>query len=299
MIANLIAPADVATARRLIEGNGLTFEPGFDDLVGVHEQGSLVAVGARAGRVLKMLAIAPAHRGGSLLGEIVSALVARGLEAGFDALFVFTKPGYASSFEALNFTLLAAQEQAVLLEFGNGLRHWLAANSPWRRPGVNGAVVASCDPFSRGHRHLIETAARQVDHLYVFVVAEDRSTLPFPVRWQLVRDGVRDIANVVVLDLAHYRIGAAIFPTYFLKPDDPVARIRAELDATLFASRIAPFFGITRRFTGAGSTPGSTPESAADEAALIPVLQAHGIDVTEIPHPDCAPHCNPPPGASQ
>jgi [citrate (pro-3S)-lyase] ligase len=286
VIANLIAPADVAAARRLIEGNGLTFEPGFDDLVGVHEQGSLVAVGARAGRVLKMLAIDPAHRGGSLLGEIVSALVSRGLEAGFDAIFVFTKPGYASSFEALNFTLLAEQEQAVLLEFGNGLKHWLSANSSLRRTGTNGAVVVHGDLFSLGHRPLIETAARQVDHLYVFVVAEARD--------QLVREGVGDITNAIVLDLAHYRIGTT-FPTYFLKPNDPVARIRAELDATLFASQIAPFFGIARRFTGAEST----PETAVDEAAMKAVFPAHGIAVSEIPNLDCTPHCNPTPGGSQ
>lgn len=290
MIANLLAPADVAAARKLIEDNGLIFQPVFDDLVGVHEQGSLVAVGARAGRVLKMLAIAPAHRGGPLLGEIVSALVARGIEAGLDALFVFTKPAYAASFAALNFTLLAEQEQAVLLEFGNGLKHWLAANSYWRRPGINGALRVNGEPFSRSHRQLIETAARQVDHLYVLLSAEARSALPFAARWRLAVDGVGDIANVVVLDLAHYRIGAATFPTYFLKPDDPVARIRAELDAALFATRIAPFFGIARYFTGAGSV--------ADEGETAAVLQAHGIAVSSIAHPDCDAHCNPPPGDS-
>ncbi len=273
MIANLIAPADVAAARRLIEGNGLIFQAGFDDLVGIHDQGSLVAVGARAGRVLKMLAIDPAHRGGSLLGEIVSALVARGLEAGFDAIFVFTKPGHAGSFAALNFTLLAGQGQAVLLEFGNGFKHWLAANDARRRAGVNGAVVVPGTLFFPGHRHLIETAARQVDHLYVFVTGQDCD--------RLVREGVGDIANVVGLDLAHYRIGATSFPTYFLKPDDPVAKIRAELDATLFATRIAPFFGIARRYTGAEPT----PETAADEAVMTPILEAHGIEVRTIPPP--------------
>ncbi|HXE40911.1 MAG TPA: [citrate (pro-3S)-lyase] ligase [Azonexus sp.] len=280
MIANLIAAADVDAARRLIEGNGLTFEPEFDDLVGVHEEGSLVAVGARAGRVLKMLAIAPAHRGGSLLGEITTALVSRGIEAGFDSLFVFTKPGFASSFEALNFTLLADQGQAVLLEFGNGLKRWLAAQSPLRHAGINGAVVVNCNPFSRGHRHLIETAARQVDHLYVFVVAEDRSAFPFAVRWRLVVDGVRDIANAVVLDTAQYQISAATFPTYFLKQDDPVARIQMELDLTLFASRIAPYFGIGRRFVG------SEPHCALTRSyneTMHRLLPQHGIGVTEIP----------------
>jgi len=279
VIANLIASADVAAARQLIEDNGLTFQADFDDLVGIHDQGLLVAVGARAGRVLKMLAIAPAHRGGSLLGEIVSALVSRGIEAGFNSLFVFTKPGYASSFEALNFTLLAEQEQAVLLEFGNGLKRWLAGNGAWRREGFNGAVVVNGNPSSRGHRALIEAAARQVDHLYVFVTAEDRSAVPFTVRWRLVTDGVRDIANVVVLDTARYQISAATFPTYFLKPDDPVEVIRMELDLTLFASRIAPYFGIGRCFVG--SEPGDTAARSYKEA-MQGLLPRHGIAVTEI-----------------
>ncbi|MBT9521350.1 MAG: citrate lyase ligase [Dechloromonas sp.] len=280
MLANLIASADVTAARSLIEDNGLTFEPGFDDLVGVHEQGRLVAVGARAGRVLKMLTIAPAYRGGSLLGEIVSALVSRGLEAGFDALFVFTKPAYAGSFAALNFTLLAEQEQAVLLEFGNGLKRWLAGNSAWRRAGVNGAMLVNGNPFSRGQRALIETAARQVDHLYVFVVAEDGSAVPFAVRWRLVTDGVRDIANVVVLDTARYQISAATFPTYFLKPDDPVEVIRRELDLTLFASQIAPYFGIGRCFVG---NEADDAAARSDKEAMQGLLPRHGIAVTEIP----------------
>lgn len=282
MIAQLIAPADVAAARRLIEGCDLVFQPGYDDLLGVHEAGRLVAVGARAGRVLKMLAIAPDYRGGPLLGEIVSALVGRGIEAGCDALFVFTKPAFAASFAALNFTLLASQERAVLLEFGNGFMHWLAANSFWQRPGRNGALLVDGLPFSPDRRRLIENAAGRVDHLYLFVSAEERSPLAFPERWRQLGDEVRDLANVVVLDLGQYRIGAAGFPTYFLKPDDPVEKIRAELDATLFATRIAPFFGITRYFTGA--------EPCTEESSAARVLQAHGIAVH---------HCTPTPGDSQ
>jgi [citrate (pro-3S)-lyase] ligase len=271
MIADLIAPADIDAARTLIEACGLAFQPGYDDLVGVHEQGSLVAVGARAGRVLKMLAIAPAQRGGPLLGEIVSALVARGIEAGFDALFVFTKPAYAAAFEALNFTLLAAREQAVLLEFGNGLKHWLAAHSDGQHPGRNGALMIDGLTFSASHRRLIESAAGRVDHLYLFATAEDCR--------QQMADGVRDLINVVVLDLAQYRIDTASFPTYFLKVSDPVEKIRTELDATLFATRIAPFFGIARYFTG-----------TADDAAAR-AIQAQGIAVCAI--------STPPPGDSQ
>jgi [citrate (pro-3S)-lyase] ligase len=166
----------------------------------------------------------------------------------------------------LNFTLLAVQEQAVLLEFGNGLKRWLAAHSHLRREGINGAVVVNGDPFSRSHRSLIETAARQVDHLYVV-------------------DGVRDIANAIVLDTAHYRISAASFPTYFLKPDDPVEMIRMELDLALFASRIAPYFGIGRCFVG--SEQDCAPPPSYKEA-MQRLLPRHGIAVTEIPRLETA-----------
>ncbi len=51
-----------AAARGLIEGQGLRFETDFDELVGLFDQGRLVACGARAGYVLKMLVIRPDTR---------------------------------------------------------------------------------------------------------------------------------------------------------------------------------------------------------------------------------------------
>lgn len=280
MISQLTAAPDIAAARQLIEGSGLSFEAPYDELVGLHEGECLVGVGARAGRILKMLAVAPAHRGGSALGEIVSALVSRGLEAGIAGFFVFTKPQYATSFEALNFSLLASHDKVALLEFGGGFRHWLAAHEARRRPGLNGAVVINGNPFSPDDRDLVERAAAQVDHLYLFVVRKHRSPLPYAEHYRLVEDGVRDLAKLSVIDSADYSLDAASFPTYFLKPDDPVARIRMELDATLFATRIAPHFGITRRFVG------SAPDNPADDPAYTAILRrqlpTHGIALTEI-----------------
>ncbi|MEZ7911509.1 MAG: [citrate (pro-3S)-lyase] ligase [Propionivibrio sp.] len=237
-----------------MERNGLSFEEGCDELFGVFESGHLVATGGRAGNILKMLAVEPSHQGGALLGEVVTELVSRGLSAGYDSLFIYTKPEYISTFEALNFSLLANQGRVALLEYGRGFQKWLATHNADVRSGINGAVVVNCNPFTLGHRYLIESAAKQVDNLYVFVVREDRSVFPFDVRFQLVKDGVRDLTNVVVLDSSRYIVSGATFPTYFLKKDDPVARIQMELDVTLFASRIAPFFRLVRRFVGTEPT---------------------------------------------
>ena len=44
-------------ARQLVESQGLSFEDGCDDIVGIHDGGRLVATAARAGYVLKMFAI--------------------------------------------------------------------------------------------------------------------------------------------------------------------------------------------------------------------------------------------------
>jgi len=107
MVTSLLSSDDLRQARNLIEASGLGFELPFDDLVGIFQSGHLVAVGARDGRVLKMLAVAREFQGGTLLDEVVTELVGRGFQEGLDSFFVFTAPAQATGFEALNFTLLA------------------------------------------------------------------------------------------------------------------------------------------------------------------------------------------------
>jgi [citrate (pro-3S)-lyase] ligase len=279
MVVDLLGSADRARARAFIEAQGLAFEPAFDELVGIFQGDALVAVGARDGEVLKMLAIDPSAQGGELLGALVTELARRGFAAGHDALFVFTKPECVTSFEALNFALLASSGRAALLEYGQGLARHLEANRAAVREGANGAVVVNCNPFTLGHRHLVEEAARRVDTLYVLVVREDRSAFPFDVRLRLVREGTSDLANVRVLDTSRYAVSAITFPAYFLKRADEAAAIQMELDLVLFAQRIAPFFHVTRRFFG------SEPYCATTRAyndAMRRVLPAFGIEPVEI-----------------
>ena len=274
MIAELVLNSERKQARALIEASGLGFEDDVDVMVGLYEEGHLVATGSRAGKVLKMLAVAPEHQGGGALDELVTALVVDGQRAGCDALFVYTKPEYAASFQALNFSLLARQEKAALLEYGNGLARWLESKRDLVRSGLNGAVVVNCNPFTKGHLYLIESAAQALERLYLFVVREDRSAFPFDVRYRLVEEGTRHIANAIVLDGSHYLISGATFPRYFLKKDDPAARIQMELDLFLFAAKIAPFFGITRRYVG---TEPDDPLTDTYNQTMRELLPAYGI----------------------
>ena len=279
VITDLSSGADAARGRAFIEAQGLSFEPPFEDLVGVFQDGALLAVGAREREVLKMLAVDPAQQGGALLGQLVTELARRGFAAGHDALFVFTKPAHAPSFEALGFALLASGGRAALLEYGRGLPRHLGAHRALVRAGANGAVVVNANPFTLGHRHLVEEAARRVDTLYVFVVREDRSAFPFDVRLRLVQEGTRDLANVRVLDTSHYAVSAVTFPAYFLAPSDDVPTIQLELDLLVFGQRIAPFFHVRRRFFG--SEPYCATTHAYNEA-MRRVLPGCGVEPVEV-----------------
>lgn len=285
MVTQLLSSGDRALARAFIEAQGLAFEPGFDDLVGAFEAGALVAAGARAGDVLKMLAIDPAWQSGALLGEVAGELVRLGLAAGHDGLFVFTRPAHAPSFEALNFKLLCSRAQVALLEYGGRFDRWRAAAEALRGPPGDspdhtaGAVVLNANPFTLGHRWLVEEAARRCQRLFLLVVREDRSAFPFEARLRLVREGTRDLADVVVLDTGPYAVSAITFPAYFLEAADPVAEIQMELDLALFGQRLAPALGVTRRFVG---TEPYCATTRAYNRAMQRVLPAYGVEPVEL-----------------
>ena len=74
-------------------------------------------------------------------------------------------------------------------------------------------------------------------------------------------------------------ISAATFPTYFLKENEDAAALQTELDAILFATRIAPALHITRRFVGAEPF---DPVTRRYNRALDAVLPPRGIQLIEI-----------------
>ena len=121
-------------------------------------------------------------------------------------------------------------------------------------PPRGGVVVMNCNPFTLGHRYLIEQAAKQVERLYVMVVREDCSLFAYTERKAIVEQGVADIENVSVIDGSDYAISRATFPTYFLKRLDDAADTQMLLDLDLFRRHIAPALGATVRFVGTEPT---------------------------------------------
>lgn len=117
-----------------------------------------------------------------------------------------------------------------------------------------GVVVMNCNPFTLGHRYLIEQAAKQVERLFVMVVREDSSLFAYAERKAMVEQGVAHLENVTVIDGSEYAISQATFPTYFLKRLDDAADTQMLLDLDLFRRHIAPALGATVRFVGTEPT---------------------------------------------
>jgi [citrate (pro-3S)-lyase] ligase len=276
----LLTAAERLDARHLIESQGLAFEDGCDELVGIYDSSPrLVAAAARAGYVLKMFAVDDSCRGGEALGALVTTLTSLGRSAGHDAFLVFTRPDHARSFEHCGFRLLVATSAVALLECGGGLERYLDARRHLRRDGSNGAVVINGNPFTYGHQFLVETAASKVDTLYLFVVREDRSVFPFAARRRLAEEATRHVPNVIVLDTSRYAVSAGTFPSYFLRRYDEKARLQMEVDARLFGAHLAPAFAVATRFVGHEPYCEAT---ASYNRTMKDVLPEYGIGLVEV-----------------
>lgn len=112
----------------------------------------------------------------------------------------------------------------------------------------------NCNPFTLGHRYLVESASRMVERLFVIVVKEDRSVFSYKERKAMVVAGTADLKNVTVCDGSEYAISDTTFPTYFLKRLSDATDTQILLDLDLFRRHIAPALGAEVRFVGTEPT---------------------------------------------
>jgi [citrate (pro-3S)-lyase] ligase len=137
----------------------------------------------------------------------------------------------------------------------------------------------NANPFTLGHRWLIEKACRESDTLHLFIVSEDVSQFPFAVREKLIREGTADLGNIIYHSTEDYLVSTSTFPSYFLKEPDQDMKIQATLDAQIFI-HLAKALNITTRYVG--EEPISFVTNIYN-GVLKEVLTAQDINCIEIP----------------
>lgn len=276
-----LSPDRAQARRNLLTSAGLEEDNRFDTVALLWQEGELAATACRLGNLLKCIAVSPIYQGQDLTATVLTVLRQDAFRQGYNRLFLYTKPRNRFQFSSLLFHPVAQTQDVLLMEDRKGgVLSFLDSLPKGPGGGKTGAAVMNCNPFTRGHRYLIETAARQCDHLLVFVLSEDRSRFSAKDRLELVKLGTADLPNVTVLPTGPYLISSATFPTYFLKEREKATEVQCLLDIEIFTRYYGPHFGITHRFVG---TEPLSPMTGQYNEALKTHLPPRGIQVVEIP----------------
>lgn len=221
--------------------------------VGIYDDGELIATGSLSGNIIKYLLVCKKYQSENLLTQIIVHLIDRLHQEDIFHYFVYTLPDKEVIFRSLGFKKIMSTKEVLFMEQGDpNFDDYLNYIARFDQPGENGSIVMNANPFTLGHKYLVEQARKVCDHVYVFVVSEERSEFSSAERFALVKAGLKEFTDVTVLPARDYMISALTFPSYFLKDraELDVASVQARLDATLFKEWIAPVLHITKRFVG-------------------------------------------------
>lgn len=258
---------------------GLRYDENIGYTACLMEDDRIIGTASLDGCTVKCVAIDPAHQGEDLTARLMTDIRAEALRRGIHHLMLYTKPKNDLLFRDLGFyPILRTQDVLMMENRRTGLRDYLDSVR-CDAHGTIGCTVEHCDPFTLGHRHVIETAAHECDFVYVFILSEDRGMFSAADRIQIVRAGTRDLPNVRVCETGPYMISSATFPTYFLRESANADDVRCEIDVQLFGRIIAPALGITRRYVG---TEPLDPVTDRYNQMLARDLPKYGIDLRMI-----------------
>lgn len=266
--------------KAFLENSALEPDESVEQTVLLWDNDELVATGSREGNLLKCIAVDKSRQGDGLTATIITALKKQAFSEGITHLFLYTKPKNKIMFSDLFFYPVAQTDNVLLMEDKkDGINRFLEQFSVINHTGKIGSIVMNCNPFTLGHRYLIESACKDCDYLYVFVVSEDKSTFSADDRFEMVRQGTAHLPNVNVLPTGPYLISSATFPTYFLSDRESATQVQCLLDIEIFVKYYAPKFNITTRYVG---TEPLSPMTNQYNITLKKFLPQHGITLKEI-----------------
>jgi len=266
----------------LLAKEGISRDGNLEYTIGLYDaDGRLVATGSVFKNTLRCMAVDSNHQGKGLLNRVTSLLVEYQANREIFELFLYTKCSTAKFFGDLGFfEICRVSDQVVFMENRrNGFSDYL---SKLGEPGAGprrSAIIMNANPFTLGHRHLVERASAESDTVHLFVVSEDASLVPAKVRYRLVKEGVGDLPNVVLHPTGPYMISSATFPSYFIRDSRDIILAQARLDIQVFA-HIAKKLMITARYVG--EEPFSELTGLYNDV-MRQELTAAGIDCVIIP----------------
>lgn len=276
---------EVSDLKNFLSKNHLNFDESCDySCVIKDSKDNIVATVSKTKDILKCFAISDSLRGEGVASTLVTHILNIMFQEGYFSSFVFTKLENLELFKNIGYKEVASTNKVSLLEIGtnsiekamSNIKKEFNLSSEVKRS----MLVMNCNPFTLGHKYLVEYAAKNSVEVILFVVQEDKSIFPFNVRYELVKKGCSHLKNVVVVPGTKYIISSATFPNYFLKKDDDALDEYQKLDVTVSALRICPIFNIKKRYIGDEPLCKMTSKYNNN---ILNIFPKFGIDVEVVP----------------
>ena len=110
-------------------------------------------------------------------------------------------------------------------------------------------IITNGNPFTNGHRYLLETASKDMDHVYLLCVQEDASIFSYPERYAMAYEAVKDLENVTLIPSGLFVGNVTGFPAYYARIYTKDTRAQARSHVEAYAS-IARLLKATHRYIG-------------------------------------------------
>lgn len=167
----------------LLEQEDIRRDENLDYTCGIFDDdGNLIATGSCSGPTLRCLAVSQAYQGEGLLNQIVTHLGEVQAQRGNFHLFLYTKAETAKFFQDLGFFPIAKVEGLFFLENRQGGFQSYCGRLKRAEGFPAAAIVMNANPFTLGHRYLLEQAAAQNAAVHLFLLSEEAGPIPFAVR---------------------------------------------------------------------------------------------------------------------
>jgi [citrate (pro-3S)-lyase] ligase len=280
---NLKDEAEVKEVKDFLQTFQLQLDDNVDYTIVIRQNEEIKGTCSKSKNVFKCFAVSNDLRGEGVSATLMGAVSDKLFEEGIYHSFIFTKIENTDIFTSLGYKIIHEIENVALLESGiYDIKKYLKDMQKEYNIDEStkkSALVMNCNPFTLGHRYLIEEASRQSSEVLVFIVEEDKSSFPFINRYAMVKEGVSHLHNVRVIKGGEYIISQATFPSYFLRKEDEILKAYTTLDASVFGKYFCQTLNITKRFIG--EEPYCKVTKAYNES-LKEILPVYGVEVIEV-----------------
>lgn len=217
----------------------------------IRDAGNIIATVSVKKNLIKFFYIDDKYQGEGLAIELINSALEEIIAKGYRSYFVFTKAKNENIFTSLSMDIIEKTEDVILLEGGFfKYTDWIETIKKDFDKDEYNAIVMNANPLTLGHEYLVDKALEDARDLIIFVLEEDASYFSTRDRYELVKKHYQGNDRVHVYKSGPYIISRATFPTYFLKKDTDRLKVYTELDAKIFARRIAKDLNIKKRYFG-------------------------------------------------